>query len=74
MITDSGKRCFINMGLTWITMEYDYLNTRKRKQNNEICTAYKQLRSQKGVLSSEILENFVVFGGRNHINDREKLN
>ena len=35
----------------------------------------KQLRSQKGFLSSEILENFLVLIRRpNHINDREKLN
>lgn len=74
MITDAGKRCFINRSYM-ITLEYYYLNIRKRKKKEWNLYCLTNTSAPKKVLSSEILENFVDFAdGGNHINDREKLN
>ena len=47
MITDSEKRCFINRSYM-ITLEYYYLNIRKRKKTMKfVLLNNKQLRSQE---------------------------
>lgn len=47
MITDSGKRCFINRSYM-ITLEYYYLNIRKRKKTMKfVLLNNKQLRCQE---------------------------
>lgn len=61
MITDSGKRCFINRSYM-ITLEYYYLNIRKRKKkNNEICNANKHLRSQESFCLLKYLRISLTF-------------
>lgn len=61
MITDSGKRCFINRSYM-ITLEYYYLNIRKRKKTMKfVLLNNKTAPLPRKLWSSEILENFVDF-------------
>ena len=47
MITDAGKRCFINRSYM-ITLEYYYLNIRKRKKKTmKFVLLNEHLRSQE---------------------------
>ena len=70
MITDSEKRCFINRSYM-ITLEYYYLNIRKRKKTMKfVLLNNKQLRSQESCGLLKYLKISLTFWRGNHINDR----
>ena len=60
MITDSGKRCFINR-FYMITLEYYYLNIRKRKKTMKFVLLNKQLRSQESFCLLKYLRISLTF-------------
>lgn len=61
MITDSEKRCFINRSYM-ITLEYYYLNIRKRKKTMKfVLLNNKQLRSQESFCLLKYLKISLTF-------------